>query len=166
MFHSESIYKANWWYINVTLGKHGWRSLLTSHTHTHIHSHKCKLTYMHTQQHWHGEQTCKCAPACTHLHLCDVNTHTEMYTNITSSTNTHTHTHKLPYFSVYSLFKHTHTRTHTLSNTNRLWNVGNRWRPVLFSFYSVRFPLGTSKENICVWNTLKVWGIIHLRAPW
>lgn len=57
------------------------------------------------------------------------------------------------------------TQKHTLSNTNRLWNVGNRWRPVLFSFYSVHFPLGTSKENICVWNTPKVQGIIHIRAP-
>lgn len=99
-----------------------------------------------------SNQTCKYAPACTCLHLYDVCTHTW----------------------VYIIYKHTHTvldvlsysvQKHTLSNTNRPWNVGNRWRPVLFSFYSVHFPLGTSKENICVWNTPKVQGIIHIRAP-
>lgn len=67
----------------------------------------------------------------------------------------------------------THTRMHQTScvpssntHSNRLWNVGTTWRPVLFSFDSVHFPLGTSKENICVWNTLKVQGIIHFWASW
>lgn len=67
----------------------------------------------------------------------------------------------------------THTRMHQTScvpssntHSNRLWNVGTTWRPVLFSFDSVHFPLGTSKENICVWNTLKVHGIIHFWASW
>lgn len=51
----------------------------------------------------------------------------------------------------------THTRMHQTScvpssntHSNRLWNVGTTWRPVLFSFDSVHFPLGTSKENICL----------------
>lgn len=90
-------------------------------------------------------KTCAYAPA--YLHVCMANVHALM-------SNTHSHASNL--LGVPS------SNTHS----NRLWNVGTTWRPVLFSFDTVHFPLGTAKENICVWNTLKVQGIIHFWASW
>lgn len=99
-------------------------------------------------------QTTKYTPARTCLHLYDaVYIHTWAYANSNLSSSMNTHTSKCTF---------SNTHTHSLTNTNRLWNVENRWRPVLFSFCSVHFPLGTSKENICVWHAMKVRGIIHI----
>lgn len=101
---------------------------------------KMLVKSLHTHSHL---PACKCTPVHTHLQM--YGGHTQMCRDLNSLYR------PLNFLSVPFFFTNTYTLTH--SNTYRLWNVGNTRRPVLFSFYSVHFPLGTSKENICVWNS-------------
>lgn len=74
------------------------------------------------------KKTCAYAPA--YLHVCMANVHALM-------SNTHSHASNL----LCALLKHTLKQT---------VECRNYMAPILFSFDSVHFPLGTSKENICV----------------